>query len=101
MKEQIVERLRIIIEDFIDTKSKEIFKKFNMDLSADSINGDVEIIDKEGFFIGAWRFDKVGESWEAVYKESISEDEDNELILEIEKTETGYFLRDWSFKHLF
>lgn len=99
--EQNDQAMRKLIEAFISSTKSQINHHSGIDLTEESISGSEEFVNDELFYIGQWRLDKVEKGWEATYSEAISDSEDVEVVLEIEKTEDAYVVRDWYIRELF
>ena len=101
MIEQLIDGLRKPIQEFIASEKKNIRKIYNINVSEASILSNVKPINEDIFYIGDWRLSKKTEFWEAVYNQTITENEDVEVVLEIKKIENKYSVNDWYVKEFF
>ena len=99
--EQPLDEIKRSIVEFIDLTKKEISEAYNIDLSEESISGIVEVVSDKLMYIGRWRLARRDDFWEAVYSENITDSEDVELVLEIDKRGNKYIVLDWYVKELF
>lgn len=99
--EQLVDEIRKSIVEFINSAKKEVFAEYNIDVPEQSISGTVEVVSDKLMYIGRWRLSRKDKFWEAVYSRSITDSEDAELVLEIDKRGDKYIVLDWYVKELF
>lgn len=99
--QQLIEDIQDLIGEFIRSKKEEIQSMHNIALSENSISGAVKTMSDKVYYIGEWRLVEKEHFWEAVYNESITENEDVEVVIEIKQLNNRYVVSDWYVKELF